>query len=61
VSVLGLSRVQALLKDMPRETNAVEAMPTVVTLRVALPTITLFAFFFMEVALFLQHPVPDAQ
>jgi len=48
-------------KDMPRETNAVEAMPTVVTLRVALPTITLFALFFMEVALFLQHPKPDAQ
>jgi len=46
---------------MPGETNAVAAMPVVDTLRFALPTITLFAFFIMEVALFLQHPKPDAQ
>jgi hypothetical protein len=57
---LGLFRDQALLKDMPGETNVVAAMPLVVTLRFALPTITLFAFFIMEVALFLQHPTTDA-
>jgi hypothetical protein len=53
---------QALLKGMPRETNAVAAMPAVVTLRlIALPTVRVFTFFFMEVALFLQHPTPDAE
>jgi hypothetical protein len=53
---------QTLLKAMPRETNAVAAKPAVVTLRlIALPTIAVFASFFMEVALFLLHPTPDAQ
>jgi hypothetical protein len=53
---------QTLLKDMPRETNAVAAIPAVLTLRfIALPTFTFFAFFFIEVALFLQHPTPDAE
>jgi hypothetical protein len=47
---------------MPRETNVDAARPAVVTLRlIALPTVALFAFFRMKVALFLQHPTPDAQ
>jgi hypothetical protein len=47
---------------MPRETNVDAATLAVVTLRlIALPTVTVFAFFCMEVALFLEHPTPDAQ